>query len=322
MNNFNRQNNNPFSMIPPVVKSLLMVNIAVFLLEFLLKGFRVGDFPLYNLYFDIMALQPLSNNILTAEFYPWQLITYQYMHGGLMHLFFNMFALWMFGSELETLWGSRKFLIYYTFCGIGAGLLQIFTADAPTVGASGSIFGLLAAFGMTFPNRQVMMFPLFIPIPAKFFVILFGAIEIFSGFSSANSGVAHFAHVAGALTGVFLLLAGPKLGIFRLFEKYDKNNNFNKTGYYNSSDNNEKPMYDLNNSQNRVYNQPKIVKMENDYNEQQNFQNRNQFTLNIDGEDITQAKINIILDKINTSGYQNLTEKEKHILIELSKKIK
>lgn len=322
MNNFNRQNNNPFSMIPPVVKSLLMVNIAVFLLEFLLKGFRVGDFQLYNIYFDIMALQPLSNNILSAEFYPWQLITYQYMHGGLMHLFFNMFALWMFGSELESLWGSRKFLIYYTLCGIGAGLLQIFTADAPTVGASGSIYGLLAAFGMSFPNRQIMMFPLFIPIPAKYFVLIFGAIELFSGFSGSNSGVAHFAHIAGALTGVFLLILGPKLGIFRLFEKYDKNKNFNNTGYYSSYDYDEKPMYDLNNSQNKVYNQPKIVKLDNDYNEQPSFQSRNQFSLNIDGEDITQAKINIILDKINTSGYQNLTEKEKNILIELSKKIK
>ena len=324
MSNYYNRNNfgnfqGGFLSLPPVIKNLLIINILFFVGEFMLSSFRIGDVSLRNIFFNLFALQPLNNTAnglgLTADFYPWQLISYQFMHGGLMHIFFNMFALYMFGVELENLWGSRKFLIYYLLCGVGAGVLQLFTADAPTVGASGAVYGLLAAFGMTYPNRQIMMFPLFIPIPAKFFVLIFGAIELISGFSNTNSGVAHFAHVAGAITGVFLILLGPKLGIFRIGEKYDKNKKFNDSGFYSRYDDEDYGYKNYDESYNyrnnlrvhRMEEEPKVTKPA--------------FSVNVDGEDINQAKINEILDKINVSGYQNLTDKEKNILIEISKKL-
>jgi membrane associated rhomboid family serine protease len=317
-NNYRSNQSNPLLNMPPVIKNLIIINLTVFILQFLLENFRIGNASISNLFFSLFALQPLDNNMIgiTSDFYPWQLISYQFMHGGFFHLFFNMFALYMFGIELENLWGSRKFLIYYLLCGVGAGLLQIFTADAPTVGASGSVYGLLAAFGMTYPNRQVMMFPLFIPIPAKFFVVIFGAIELLSGFNNSSSGVAHFAHVAGAVTGVFLLLVGPKLGIFKLFSKYDKKSNFSNTMYRDYNE--DKPYYDINDESSSYKQRNENLKVHN-FNEP--VKQKPAFSLNVDGEDINQAKINVILDKINASGYQSLTDKEKHILIEISKKL-
>lgn len=327
MSNYYRQNNfrnnysGGFLNLPPVIKNLLLINLIFFVGEFVLSSFRVGDISLRNLFFNLFALQPLNNSYfgsIDAEFYPWQLISYQFMHGSFMHIFFNMFALYMFGTELENLWGSRKFLIYYLLCGVGAGILQIFTADAPTVGASGSVYGLLAAFGMTYPNRQVMMFPLFIPIPAKYFVLIFGAIELFSGFSNTNSGVAHFAHVAGAVTGVFLLLAGPKLGIFRIGEKYDKSKRFDESGFYSRYDDDDYGNSSYSNYDER-YNYRDKLKVHKI--EEEPKVSKPVFSINVEGEDINQAKINEILDKINASGYQSLTERERTILIEISKKL-
>jgi membrane associated rhomboid family serine protease len=155
----------------------------------------------------------------------WQPITYMFLHGGLFHLLFNMFALWMFGSELEYLWGTRRWVKYYFLTGIGAGLTSILFAYGalqmnigdpraiyiPTVGASGAIYGLLLAFGLTFPNRPILLYFLF-PIPARIFVLIFGAIEFISSFSYANDGVSHIAHLGGMVFGYIFLKGFPGSG--------------------------------------------------------------------------------------------------------------
>ncbi len=145
-----------------------------------------------------------------SPFAVWQLLTYGFLHGDVMHLAFNMFMLWMFGKELEVQMGSQRFLIYYLTGIVGAGIVQLIVAGTqggiyPTVGASGGVFALLLAFGMTFPNRMIML--LFPPIPmkAKYMVILFGVLELYLGFSGRAPGVANFAHLGGMLFGFILL---------------------------------------------------------------------------------------------------------------------
>jgi membrane associated rhomboid family serine protease len=148
------------------------------------------------------------------EFRPWQLLTYGFMHGSFSHMLFNMIALYMFGAALEHTWGNKRFLTYYLVCVVGAGLLQLLVGwwtmsnggnAYPTVGASGGVFGLLLAYGMLFPNHRLML--LFPPIPmkARTFVILYGAIELMLGFTGLQPGVAHFAHLGGMLFGWLLI---------------------------------------------------------------------------------------------------------------------
>ena len=176
---------------------------------------------------------------LASDFKPYQLITYMFMHGNFEHLFFNMFALWMFGNTLENIWGSKRFLLFYMVCGIGAGLcqevvqyIQYATTLAQydsvnlgggqvismanylnlmnTVGASGAIYGLLLAFGMMFPNSMIYLY-FFVPIKAKWFVIGYAVIELVSGFIGGGN-VAHFAHLGGMLFGLVLILIWKKKG--------------------------------------------------------------------------------------------------------------
>ncbi|MCK6602585.1 MAG: rhomboid family intramembrane serine protease [Bacteroidetes bacterium] len=189
-----------FTYMPPVIKNLLIINIAVFVVTFLAYGGNTQNF-----FYGIFALWSLDSGM----FMPWQLVTYMFMHGGFMHILFNMFGLWMFGVELENYWGSKRFLTYYMITGVGAGLLhlgiQFFEGSGGlTVGASGAIYGVLLAFGMMFPNRIIFV-SLLIPMPAKYFVLLYGAIELFSGLTRANTGVAHFAHLGGMIWGFFLI---------------------------------------------------------------------------------------------------------------------
>jgi membrane associated rhomboid family serine protease len=197
--------------IPPVVKNLLIANFVMWIAMTFL-GNRAEIFMIENL-----ALYPVG-----PKFHSWQLITYMFMNGGLGHIFFNMFALWMFGRTLEYELGSRRFLLYYMVCGIGAGLIQLLVCQltgtppyVPTVGASGAVFGLLLAFGMMHPNDMiVLMFPP-IPMKAKWFVIIYGAIELFAGIRSSLSltdNVAHFAHLGGMLWGFALLWWWKKRG--------------------------------------------------------------------------------------------------------------
>ena len=153
----------------------------------------------------IFALWPLSGGFL-----PWQVVSYAFLHGSIGHLFFNMLGLWMFGAELERIWGQKRFLQFYFASVLAAAATQlVFAAFAgspyPTVGASGGLFGLLLAFGMMFPNRTIM--PLFPPIPmkAKVFVAIYGGLELLFGVTGTQSGVAHFAHLGGMLGGFLML---------------------------------------------------------------------------------------------------------------------
>ena len=148
---------------------------------------------------------------LNTGFGLWQLVSYGFLHGGLAHLFFNMFALYMFGMPIERLWGTRRFLIFYFVCMIGAGLVQLAVAHLsgeiyPTIGASGAVFGLLLAFGMMYPNARIMLLIPPIPMKAKYFVVGYGLLTLFFGMTGTMSGIAHFAHLGGMLFGFGLIL--------------------------------------------------------------------------------------------------------------------
>ncbi len=310
-----------FGMFPPVIKALLVINVAMFFFETLFGSVVLGNIQIERFMSEYLALNPVES-AYGSSFYPWQLITYQFMHGGLFHLFFNMFALWMFGIEFEQMWGGKRFLTYYLLSGIGAGLLQIFISNAPTVGASGAIYGLLLAFGVTFPDRKIFMFPLFIPISAKYFVMIFAGIELLSGIYSTNSSVAHFAHLGGAATGFLLLKFGDKLGIFKGMDGIW--NVLLKLKGTNSRSNQWNSGYGGNSGNVHSYTtQSSWGSNDNSSSQRQQTQTSSYYKKSyvIDGEEITQNKIDVILDKISASGYGSLTEKEKNILNELSKRL-
>ena len=217
-----------FRVLPPVVKHLLIINVLLFLAMITLKRFNIDLNDMLGLHF-----------FKASDFRPYQLITYMFMHGNFEHLFFNMFALWMFGNTIENIWGAKRFLLFYMVCGIGAGLcqeavqyIQYVTTLADyanvnmgggqvvpmaaylnmmnTVGASGAVYGLLMAFGMLFPNAMIYLYFLF-PIKAKWFVIGYAVIEVLSGFFS-NGNIAHFAHLGGMLFGLLLIMHWKKKG--------------------------------------------------------------------------------------------------------------
>ncbi len=236
-----------FTMLPMVVKNLLIINGLFFLATIAL------DSTLHiNLVKYLGLHYPLSH-----DFGMWQLVSYMFMHGGFAHILFNMFALWMFGNVLENVWGPRRFLNYYLITGIGAGIVQIIVAwlrissveadlspeqiaiviqqgadvlsrgmnyenldmgalnliiNTPTVGASGAVFGILLAFGMMFPNSLIYVY-FAIPVKAKYFVMIYGAIELYMGFSNNPAdNVAHFAHLGGMIFGFFLIMFWKKKG--------------------------------------------------------------------------------------------------------------
>lgn len=177
--------------LPPITKALMLLCTAMFCAQ-LLAGYWLEG---------IFALWPVAS----GNFMPWQLITYAFLHGDMAHLFFNMLGLWMFGSEIEMIWGRRRYLEYLAASALSGAVCQLLFAmvigpTGPTIGASGALFGLLLAFGMMFPNRIIM--PLFPPIPmkAKVFVAVFGGLELLFGLGG-RSGVAHFAHLGGMLGG-------------------------------------------------------------------------------------------------------------------------
>ncbi len=283
-----------FSILPMVVKNLLIIN---------------GIFFLATIAFDYVWHIDLSDYlglhyIGASDFRPYQFVTYMFMHGSFAHIFFNMFALWMFGNSIENAWGPKRFLIFYMVCGIGAGLIQelvqyiqlhdiiehyqyinlgqkTVTVEEylnmlTTVGASGAVYGILLAFGMMWPNSRIYIY-FAIPVKAKWFVIIYGVIELFSGFSSVDN-VAHFAHVGGMLFGLALILYWRyKEGIwqpkFKIFNK-------NKFGY-------GRPQSDWDYNKNRADDQ---------------------------------RKTDEILEKISKGGYNSLTEEEKEFLFKQSKK--
>lgn len=188
--------------IPPITWALLITNLLVFLLQQF-----TGD-----LLIVLFALWPLHTDpALGVPFMPWQLITYAFLHGSLAHVFFNMFALYMFGSELEHYLGARRYLTYYFVCVLTAGALQLLVTLSPggppypTLGASGGVFGLLLAYGMLFPTRTIMLLFPPIPLPAWLFVTLYGLLELYLGVTGTQAGVAHFAHLGGMFGGFLML---------------------------------------------------------------------------------------------------------------------
>lgn len=313
-----RAEGNP--MFPPMIKGILIVNVVVYILEHLLGMYQAGGVSLKEIIFGYGALFPFDSDF----FYPWQIITYQFIHGDFSHIFFNMIMLWMFGVELENIWGSRRFLIFYILSGIGAGLVQLIISSAvgslsPTVGASGSIYGIFLAFALSFPDRHLMIFPLFIPIKAKYLILILVAMDFVMGFT-ATSNVAHFAHLGGAATGFILLKYGEQIGIFRLFDKLippkQPAAGFPGGGFQ-SNANFYQPQTD---TKAKIFKSDWFKKTDS----KQGDKNKDNYTskFHVNGEEIDQSKIDDILDKISASGYQNLTEREKAILFELSQKLK
>lgn len=220
--------NNSYYSTPPVVKNLLIINALFFLATSLLPAHTV----------TAMISKLALFYVESPYFMPHQIITYMFLHANFGHLFFNMFALWMFGRAIEDRMGSQKFLTYYIVCGMGAALLQMgVTAieisglksaamamdfqsmqalaaklNVPTIGASGSVFGILLGFGMFYPNSIIMLIFPPIRMKAKYFVIIYGVIELLFGIAGVEDGVAHFAHVGGLLWGFLLLLWWKKRG--------------------------------------------------------------------------------------------------------------
>jgi membrane associated rhomboid family serine protease len=295
-----------FGFFPPVIKILMITNAIVFVLVAFLGSFRLDGMPLEGALNQYLGLMPLGYG-----FYPWQLLTYQFMHADIWHLFFNMFfGLWMFGMEIEHVWGSRKFLIFYLLCGFVAGISQLVlapildpsslyivhpmtgeaVAGVPTIGASGAVYGVLIAFGMLFPDRYIFLYFL-VPVKAKYFVAGLIVLGIFS--VGGSSPVAHLAHLGGALAGALYIMNDtgrlPLQGLFDRMAWWMNSRRYRKT-----SDEREEIV------DTKVFDIRKVEK---------------------EDESVTQQQIDEILDKITRGGYQSLTEEEKKILFEASKKL-
>jgi len=196
--------------MPPITTALIVANVAMFLLQSLVPQLIVP-----------LALWPLatSSTSIGASFAPWQLVTYAFLHGSLLHLAFNMFALYMFGSAIEQVFGTRRYLILYFVSVLSAAITQLIVAMLthaiyPTIGASGGVFGLLLAYGMYFPHNRVMLLFPPIPMPARVFVVVYGAIELVLGVTGSQEGVAPYAHLGG-MAGAYLLLRLWRGGIHR-----------------------------------------------------------------------------------------------------------
>ena len=300
-----------FNILPPGIKNLLIINVLVFLATFVFAKTGTCDLDKWlGLHF-----------IGATDFHPWQFITYMFMHANFEHIVFNMFALWMFGNTLENIWGSKRFLLFYMVCGIGAGLCQelvqyiqyttslssysnvnlggqIVTMDAylnmmTTVGASGAIYGLLLAFGMMFPDSRIYLYFL-LPIKAKWFVIGYAVLELIMGLGGADN-VAHFAHLGGMLFGLLLILywrknpAGPNKNFRKLkdvFQSWKRKSKMKYTPYT------------------EVKDEPEVPRSDEEYNFQKAQKERD---------------IDAILDKIAKNGYDSLTDEEKKFLFKNGK---
>ncbi len=305
--------------IPAVTKNLLIINVLMFAAYWVFGrlGFDFND--IFGLHF-----------FLSSDFHLYQLFTYMFMHAGFSHIFFNMFALWMFGRIVENVWGPKRFLTYYLVCGVGAGLIQmlaqfgsfymIASEQIPgfgfgdimnvvhnseavlnswtTVGASGAIYGILLAFGMLFPEERIFIFPLPMPIKAKWFVMLYAGLELMLGLGMPGDSVAHFAHLGGMLFGYLLIRHwqqnpnGGYNGFYDGYEIKDEKNILDKIkDFFNK-------MFKKDNSSNTR------GESDWDYNARKKKE---------------QEEIDRILDKIRKSGYDSLTDKEKKRLFENGK---
>jgi len=200
-----------WSLTPPATRALITTIGLVFLLQLVLGDVLVIWFALWPLGAEVVGPGGRTG------FLPWQIITYSFLHGSFLHILFNLFGLFMFGSDVERLLGRRRFLLYYFVSVATAGIAQLVTSAMmggpayPTIGASGGLFGILLAFGLYFPRRTILLIIPPIPMPARVFVFLYAAIELFLGVTGTQQGVAHFAHLGGMLGG-FLLIRFWRLG--------------------------------------------------------------------------------------------------------------
>lgn len=309
-----------FRNIPTVTKNLLLINVVVFLAALAFQSkFDITDWG--RLHF-----------VVAPGFNPLQFVTYQFLHGDIAHIFFNMFALWMFGCVIERVWGPKKFLFYYLVCGIGAGICQElvqyveYSTDAissmsldervpvrtdygtvmmsvgeyldswGTIGASGAVYGILLAFGMTFPEERIFIFPLPVPIRAKWFVCIYAAIELVLAYSSSGDGVAHIAHLGGMLFGLIIILYWRKhpsnfdiSGGLNIIERLLRSSGSRQQTP--PTTDTHQPGFGPTREDDMEYNRRKVQR---------------------------QKEVDAILDKIRKSGYDSLTEEEKQRLFEAS----
>jgi membrane associated rhomboid family serine protease len=285
-----------FSLFPPVIKGLIVSNVVVWvLLDVLLAPFVLEGVPVFRILESSLALWPIG-----PSFWPWQIVTYMFLHGGFFHLFFNMLALWMFGMELENTWGSRKFLIFYLLCGIGGALANLAITPllgqaAPTVGATGAVFGVLIGFAMLFPNRLIYLYFL-IPVKAKYLIAVWIGLELFFGVTGSSEGVAHFAHLGGVAVGLVYMAIDLDIVPLRewliRFRGEDAKPFAGGEPVGGRTDVRDARFFDITTGK------------------------------HIDRDQrVTQEVVDEILDKISRGGYQSLTEDEKRILNEASKRI-
>ena len=312
--------------MPPVTKNLLIINVLFFLGRYVAMLYGIDLDDVLGLHF-----------VLASHFHLYQVFTYMFMHASWAHIFFNMFAVWMFGVAIENAMGSRRYLLYYLTCGLGAAMTQevvqfvqyaynglgayeqIRTAGAvlamgdylnlwTTVGASGAVYGILLAFGMTFPDNRIFIFPLPVPIKAKYFVAGYAVIELLSGFGSSNDGVAHFAHLGGMLFGLLLLLYWRNGG-------GRSNNNsrwYDQGGHYDRGQGSGMSQW-FGKLKKRMQRPKMHVKRGGKFGQDMDYR---------EAERKDEEEMDRILDKIRKSGYQALSDEEKRKLFDISNRHK
>ncbi len=289
--------------LPNVIKYLLIANIIMFVLTELMAMKHTDLSQSLGLFY-----------IGSHYFKPHQLITYMFMHANFMHIFFNMFALWMFGNIMVRTWNEKKFLLFYFVCGIGAAITQevgqaigVLNQNSCTIGASGAVFGILLAFGMTYPNEKLFIIPIPFPIKAKYLIFGYILIEVLQFFSATGDGVAHLAHLGGALFGFLLMLYWKK--------HPDKDiNNWTRTNPGSSTGQRKGNIFGFGRKASSGGQQPFTVtyggnttRQETDY--EYNERKRREA-----------HEVDLILDKIRKSGWDSLTPEEQKKIIDASKK--
>ena len=298
-----------------MTKNLLVINILAYAATWVLKGSGVDLNGLLGLHF-----------FMASDFRVYQFLTYMFLHGSFTHILFNMFALWMFGSVIERVWGPKKFLFYYIVCGVGAGIVQELVQYGSymaqglaayqyvnmggaqismdsyinmwtTIGASGAVYGILLAFGMIFPNERLFIIPFPFPIKAKWLIVGYIVIELFSAMSGPGDGVAHMAHLGGMLFG-FLLI--------RYWRKHpDSSQRFGRSYGQEFFDNLRRKYEERQRSQHMHAEQTRWEEQRRETDEEYNERQRK-----------NQEEVDAILDKIRKSGYDSLTKEEKQKLFE------
>jgi membrane associated rhomboid family serine protease len=301
----------------PMIKSLLIANVAVFLFEMMVGSIFSGGIAVSEYFRQYFALFPLGDGFL-----PWQLFTYQFMHANFSHIFFNLFALWMFGTEVEYTLGSKKFLIFYLASGVGAGLLHLLTPflgvqSGPTVGASGAIYGVMIAFALFNPDRYILIYFL-IPVKAKYLVGFMILLDLFM-FGNAGSNVAHLAHIGGAITAFLFLFFDPTVYFplkRKLKGKGPSSNTYSGPTYQDDDDDDRysQPYNNTNSTKKSGFNFGFNTKKKDENIQDARYKD-------VGEEEIDQEEVDRILDKISATGYTNLTSKEKKILFEVSSKM-